>query len=415
MDAEDARAIGARARMIRRRRGLSLEVAAGLAGITKTYLSMLELGQRGFNRRGLIEDLADALTCSVADLTGRPSRVTDRDTAKALATVPHISLAINDCTLDDVPDMPARPVEQLAAAAAQANAYLDAAQFSLAGQCLGALLSELHIHAVTGDSDTRRVALAALAEACLVGASVARHLGHTDLAVKTAQRGYDAAQRLDDSTRAGLLTMHHSLGLAWIGARHRVTTVLDEALAQITPDPSAADTGPAQAAGMMHLTAAMHHARQERAGQADDHLGHAEELARRTGERNALLQHFGPVNVVTWGVNVAVELGRGPVVAARIEPDVPRLLDTFGSPVRGGALHFDLARAYAQADGARDAEAIRHLDAADRLAPQYVRPDPIARDLVVTLVRRATRRLWELDSLRNRFGIGGQGPRKVDS
>jgi hypothetical protein len=30
--------------MIRRRRGLSLEVAAGLAGITKSYLSMLELG-----------------------------------------------------------------------------------------------------------------------------------------------------------------------------------------------------------------------------------------------------------------------------------------------------------------------------------------------------------------------------------
>ncbi|MGH4017432.1 MAG: hypothetical protein ACRDSL_26620 [Pseudonocardiaceae bacterium] len=71
-----------------------------------------------------------------------------------------------------------------------------------------------------------------------------------------------------------------------------------------------------------------------------------------------------------------------------------------------GALHFDLARAYAQAEGARDAEAIRHLDAADRLAPQYVRPDPMARELVLTLDRRAPRRVWELDSLRNRFGIG---------
>ncbi|MGH3550750.1 MAG: helix-turn-helix domain-containing protein, partial [Pseudonocardiaceae bacterium] len=61
---EDARTqptIGALARKIRRRRGLSLEVVAGLAGITKQYLSMLELGERGFNRRGLLEDLADAL------------------------------------------------------------------------------------------------------------------------------------------------------------------------------------------------------------------------------------------------------------------------------------------------------------------------------------------------------------------
>ncbi|MGB9048013.1 MAG: hypothetical protein WCC47_11615 [Pseudonocardiaceae bacterium] len=58
--------------------------------------------------------------------------------------------------------------------------------------------------------------------------------------------------------------------------------------------------------------------------------------------------------------------------------DVPRLLDTFGSPVRGGALYFDLARAYAQAEGDRDREAIECLDAADRMAPQYVRPDPMA-------------------------------------
>jgi transcriptional regulator with XRE-family HTH domain len=47
--AEEARTIGARARMIRRRRGLSLEVVAGLAGISKQYLSALERGQRGFN------------------------------------------------------------------------------------------------------------------------------------------------------------------------------------------------------------------------------------------------------------------------------------------------------------------------------------------------------------------------------
>jgi transcriptional regulator with XRE-family HTH domain len=56
VDAEEASTIGARARKIRRRRGLSLEVVAGLTGIGKQYLSMLELGQRGFNRRGLLED-----------------------------------------------------------------------------------------------------------------------------------------------------------------------------------------------------------------------------------------------------------------------------------------------------------------------------------------------------------------------
>jgi transcriptional regulator with XRE-family HTH domain len=46
VDAEDALSIGARARKIRRRRGLSLEVAGGLAGISAPYLSMLGRGQR---------------------------------------------------------------------------------------------------------------------------------------------------------------------------------------------------------------------------------------------------------------------------------------------------------------------------------------------------------------------------------
>lgn len=79
MDTDGAHTIGQRVRMVRRRRGLSLEVAAGLAGISPPCLSMLERGQRGFNRRGLLEDLAEALGCSVADLTGQPYLPPDRD------------------------------------------------------------------------------------------------------------------------------------------------------------------------------------------------------------------------------------------------------------------------------------------------------------------------------------------------
>jgi hypothetical protein len=68
-------------------------------------------------------------------------------------------------------------------------------------------------------------------------------------------------------------------------------------------------------------------------------------------------------------------------------------------------VHFDLARAWAQAEGDRDTEVIRELDTADRIAPIRTRNDPIARDLVIGLHRRARRRVWELDSLRNRMGV----------
>ena len=92
MNAEEAQAIGARARMIRRRRGLSLDVVAGLAGISTPYLSMLERDQRGFNRRGLLEDLAGALRCSVVDLTGQPYPAADQESVEALGSLQELSL-----------------------------------------------------------------------------------------------------------------------------------------------------------------------------------------------------------------------------------------------------------------------------------------------------------------------------------
>jgi hypothetical protein len=89
-------------------------------------------------------------------------------------------------------------------------------------------------------------------------------------------------------------------------------------------------------------------------------------------------------------------------------------IDALCSRERSSSLHFDFARVLAQESGTRDGDSIRHLDTADRIAPQRIRSDPLARDLVLTLDRRARRRVWELDSLRNCFGVGGQGPRSVE-
>ncbi len=117
--------LGARARMIRRRRGLSREVTAGLAGISPSRLARLEDGRRGFHRWALLEDLATALGCSVTDLTGQPYLPADRAGADALATLPDITASLYDTSLDDVPDVPARPVQELVSWAARANEHCD--------------------------------------------------------------------------------------------------------------------------------------------------------------------------------------------------------------------------------------------------------------------------------------------------
>jgi hypothetical protein len=116
----------------------------------------------------------------------------------------------------------------------------------------------------------------------------------------------------------------------------------------------------------------------------------------------------GPANVAAWSLAIAVELECGPSVAEKLDTS-PATFAALDSADRRAGFHLDLYRAYAQSGGDRDAAAMQHIDTADRIAPARLRNDPISRDLVLTLDRRARRRVWELDSLRNRFGIGTQG------
>jgi transcriptional regulator with XRE-family HTH domain len=416
LNAAEAAAIGARARMIRRRRGLSLEVVAGLAGISKQYLSALERGQRGFNRRGLIEDLATALSCSVADLTGQPYSLPDRQSTEVAVAVAGISTALHATTLEDVPDQPARPLPELILRAAQSNAYADDARYAMAGQGLGAVLMELHVHAATGDSRERQSALVALAEACMVAYCLAYRIGQEDLAVIAARRGFDAAVRAERPDLVGMLAMSHAVALMRVRARPRAAAVCVDVLGEISvlPGPTPDDTRVAEACGILHLTSALVAAREGRTSEIDTHLAEARSLAAHTGERNHLRYHFGPTNVAGWELSIAAEHGDGLGAAERFTA-MATDLSVLGSRCREGYVQFALARCWAKAGGARDSEALRALDTADRLAPVVIRNDPIARDLVVMLDRRARRRVWELESLRNRFRIDVGGLQSGDN
>ncbi|PZS28971.1 MAG: hypothetical protein DLM61_13795, partial [Pseudonocardiales bacterium] len=142
-----------------------------------------------------------------------------------------------------------------------------------------------------------------------------------------------------------------------------------------------------------------------RTADAETHLAEARRLAKATGERNAYRYHFGPANVAAWSLAIAVELERGPSVVDSLDAS-PATLAALASADRRAGFCLDLSRAYAQSGGDRDSMAVQYIDTADRIAPTRMRNDPIVRDLVLTLDRRAKRRVWELDSLRNRFGIG---------
>ncbi len=411
MDAEEVRTIGAEARRIRHRRGLSLEVVGGLVGISKQYLSALELGRRGFNRRGLIEDLAEALCCSVADLTGQPYLPPDRESARVKRVIAAIERGLSEATLNDVPDLRPRPLDALDGWIRSAVELRDTASYRSSGEGIDDVLVELQVHLATSDSRERQRAAELLTQAAYHAFVLATTFGYLHLAQLAAQRAHHAARIAERPELEAFAMFAWAPSVARTGGRCRAVRMLDRALddAQQLTTIRDGDTLGAETFGRLHLMGAQFAARDKEAAAAADHLDEAAQIALLTGERNGLQQHFGPTNVRVWRVAIGAELGQGPEVAERVERE-PIDLDTLGSKDRIAALHFDLARSWAQAEGDRDNEAIRHLDTADRIAPTRLRNDPLAQDLVLTLDRRARRRVWELDSLANRFGIRSARP-----
>ena len=212
-------AIGQRTRRIRKRRGLSLDVAAGLAGISRPYLSQLETGKKGFTRRGLIEDLAEALGCSVADLTGEPYPASDPRTAEALAVLPAMAVALYETPEHGASGRVAPPLERLLSSVAQANALCEDCRYAAAGRDLPAMLGGLHTQAGMGSAEQRRGALRGLVEGYVVAFGVTRHLGRPELAMHAATRAQEAAAQLDDPALAGFATLMTASGFSRLGAR----------------------------------------------------------------------------------------------------------------------------------------------------------------------------------------------------
>jgi transcriptional regulator with XRE-family HTH domain len=238
MDAEDASAIGARARKIRTRRGLSLDVAAGLAGISKGYLSMLEHGQRGFNRRGLIEDLANALGCSVADLTGQPYLPPDRESALAKAVIAQIERGLNEATLDDVPDLQPRPLDALDDWARSAMKLRDTASYRSSGEGIDNALIELQVHLATSHRRERLRAAGLLTQAAYHAFVLATTFGYMHLAQVAAQRSFEAARIAERPELEAFAMFARAPSVARTGGRQRAVRMLDRALddaQQLTP------------------------------------------------------------------------------------------------------------------------------------------------------------------------------------
>ena len=157
-------------------------------------------------------------------------------------------------------------------------------------------------------------------------------------------------------------------------------------------------------AGALWLIAAVIAARRTDRGSAWERLNAAERLAGLLGrDGNFAWTAFGPTNVAIHRVSVAAELGDpADALTAATAVDVEGLPQGLHS--RRAQVHLDLA--WAQAQRKRDAEAVLHLLEAERVAPEALRYNVIAREIVREMLTRAKRgHTSALQSLATRAGV----------
>jgi transcriptional regulator with XRE-family HTH domain len=393
--------IGQRVARCRKARGMSQEVLAHLLGRSQSWLTKVERGERQLDRISIILELARVLDVEVSELTGHGAEAGPQ----AHAAVPAIRRALTRPDPGALDGTRADGVESLATLRLRiqlANRFRHAADFDRLGEVLPSLLEDVQLAAaMMGPEADRRAARELLVETCHCARAMLKALGYLDLAWIATERGREVAAQLGDPLLIGASAWNRAEVLLGNGdAAGAVALVrwgidsLDGSL-DLLPPPRLS------LLGMLHLKAALGTASMGDERQARVHVREAGLVASFLGhDRNDFGTLFGPTNVTLHSMGVSMELslpGEAVVVARSLSGSIM-------APERRVRLKVDLARAHAQLRQER--EAMRLLVESQRLAPDYLRGHPLAKDTVIGLLQRAPRSMsTDLGFLASRVGL----------
>lgn len=381
--------IGARLRTLRRWRGKTQAELAGLAGLSPSFVSMVENGQRPLDRRSHIAALASALTVSETDLIGGPHLTADPLQSDPHMSIPPLRVALETNSLTDPACDRARPLDELVRELRDVAGPLFAScDYIRLGRYLPRIVDELHVHTARPSGEAEhRLALETLVEACVYAAFRAKDLGYLDLAHVAATRAASAAEVLDDPVVAGKADYARLQTMPRAGSWDRTMRLADQAASTLQPHVRDDPVG-IQVLGQLTLTAALA-ATVVQDGAASAHwLDESGKLADRLPDEPARNWHsFSKTNVSVWRVAAAVErgeAGRGVLIlAGRVHQDKLSVRKS-----RLSAFRCDVACGLAREPGTR-AEAVRWLRQAEDAAPQRIRNSAAARQTVAYLLNRA--------------------------
>lgn len=371
--------MGRKLRQIRHARGKSLTVIAGLAGISPSYLSRLENGERALDRRSLIVALANALEVAPTEITSvgatTPGEL-EEDRSLNAVRLALVSVAMGE------PRGEILPAEVLSARVTDVLTAQRDCRYAEVGDALPRLVRDLHTTLDAGRDAREVLQLLSLTHVQGTQAWLMDIGAPIDLGWQAATLARQAAERLEDDPMAHAVSAFGTaFGLLGAGA-------FDLASRTLSGPKVGTDTSEAmQVSGMLSLTSSLVAAASGDQARRVAALDHAAELADRTGDGNALWFGFGPSNVGVWRMSVALEAGEY-ADAAQIATTVnPTALP---SPTRLSAYWREYGRALARLPRRHD-EAVMMLRRAERISPARIHRHPFMRSIIAELLARAKR------------------------
>lgn len=384
------------------RGGRRQDAIAGLVGISPDYLSQIERGLK-IPSLPILYALAQELGVPTAALLSdqAPAEEDAFDTAEA---------AVVRALLGYGPARSTQPVASGAlrdrVEAAWQSWQTDADRFTQAATTLPALVADVE-HAARAalagaDVAERRAVLRAAADLYCLLRSYLRRTGRVDLATLAADRAMRAAEDADDPLR--IAAAQWNLGHVLLAAGQPAEA---EEFALRAAEQVAAARLPeverTAMAGALQLVAVVGAARRRRWWEARDRLTkYAAPAARAVPDSsNVGWTVFGPTNLALHAVSIEMEAGETGEALHTADA-----IDTSALPSLEREFTFGLEVAACHSQRRDDAAALLSLLSLESVAPEDLARNPVARQLVLTVIRRArAMHARQAEQLAERIGL----------
>jgi transcriptional regulator with XRE-family HTH domain len=390
-------AIGERIKRLRGNALMTQDDLAAAAGVSTDLIRKLEQGRRHTASIGSLHRIAAALDVDLGELVGRESMPDAAPDAGVVA----LRQAVIDVTdlLGDVDGEPLSLRDAQRSVTYLWGAYWSGKYDQLTGlipQALTGLRATLH----AADAATRAQAAEQLASGYGVAASTLTHLHQPAAAFIAVRRAVDLAASGDDALLVASLKGYLSWQLMVDGRFVEAERVAIRTAEGIEPHGDV----PVQALsayGSLLITAATAAARDGRRTVAGDLLESAGDVAQRVGcDRMDYETPFGPSQVTMQMVDVRVVTEDYPAAldAASRMPGEP------GLPLAARCRHL-IDRACAHANLGQEEQSLALLLTAERMSPDWIRHQTLARAVIRDLLAAERRRSTPLRELAKRIGV----------